>query len=563
MKKQVLRPGIKKPESGRRIGSGPARLLPVFCIILLLAGCGYGTADTAEQTEETVSRGEDETERTEREIVIPDDNYRNYYEIFVASFYDSDGDKTGDLNGVVQKLDYIQDMGFTGIWLMPVMPSPTYHKYDVTDYCGVDEEYGTTEDFRRLAEDCRERNIRLIIDMPMNHTSSEHPWFQAACEYLAGLETGEEIDEEACPYAGYYHFSREQENETYHPVPGTEWYYEGVFWSGMPDLNLEKEAVRRELEKAASFWIELGADGFRMDAALHYEENNTAFNTEVLRWMYDYCLQQNPDFYMVSEVWAGEKTIADYYGSGTPSLFNFDLADAEGKLIKAARGKYSAESLVDAMISYQEDFSARNPEWIDAPFLTNHDMGRTANALISDENDVKMAGGLLLTMGGSPFVYYGEEIGMRSRGTKDENKRLSMYWSDTDETGRTLDPPGADEGIGSAFGSVEEQLSDGTSILNYYRRALRLRNENPEIARGTARKVEALCNEQYAAVLKTWEDSSIAIVYNISDEEAEIDLKGGGLEEMEIRGSLTLNGEEIGRTQDVLCMPGQSVCILK
>ena len=167
---------------------------------------------------------------------------------------------------------------------------------------------------------------------------------------------GEEIDEEACPYAGYYHFSREQENETYHPVPGTEWYYEGVFWSGMPDLNLEKEAVRRELEKAASFWIELGADGFRMDAALHYEENNTAFNTEVLRWMYDYCLQQNPDFYMVSEVWAGEKTIADYYGSGTPSLFNFDLADAEGKLIKAARGKYSAESLVDAMISYQEDF---------------------------------------------------------------------------------------------------------------------------------------------------------------------------------------------------------------
>ena len=117
---------------------------------------------------------------------------------------------------------------------------------------------------------------------------------------------------------------------------------------------------------------------------------------------------------------------------------------------------------------------------------------------------------------------------MRSRGTKDENKRLSMYWSDTDETGRTLDPPGADEGIGSAFGSVEEQLSDGTSILNYYRRALRLRNENPEIARGTARKVEALCNEQYAAVLKTWEDSSIAIVYNISDEEAEIDLKEAG-----------------------------------
>lgn len=563
MKKQALFPGIRKPESGRSTGSGLARLLPVFCIVLLLAGCGYGTADMAERTEETVSQGEDVTKRTEREIVIPDDNYRNYYEIFVSSFYDSDGDGTGDLNGVAQKLDYIQDMGFTGIWLMPVMPSPTYHKYDVTDYCAVDERCGTTEDFRRLAEDCRERNIRLIIDMPINHTSSEHPWFQAACEYLAGLAAGEEITGETCPYAEYYHFSREQENENYYPVTGAEWYYEGVFWSGMPDLNLKNEAVRGELEKAASFWIELGAEGFRMDAVMHYEENDTAFNTEVLRWLYDYCLQQNPDFYMVSEVWAGEKTIADYYGSGTPSLFNFDLADAEGKLIKAARGKYSAESLADAILLYQEDFSAQNSGWIDAPFLTNHDMGRTANALISDENDVKMAGGLLLTMGGSPFVYYGEEIGMRSKGTKDENKRLSMYWSDTDEMGQTLDPSGADEGIGSAFGSVEEQLLDETSILNYYRRALWLRNENPEIARGTAEKVEALCNEQQAVILKTWEDSSIAIVYNISDEEAEIDLKEGGLEEREIRGNLTLNGEEIVRMQDVLCMPGQSVCILK
>lgn len=551
---------IKKRLYG--IGNGRLRLLPIFCIAIMLCACGNASTENKE-TGAFVDRQEKNSYAYEQELNIIDDNYRNYYEIFVYSFYDSDGDGIGDLNGVTQKLDYIADMGFNGIWLMPVMPSPTYHKYDVTDYYDIDAQYGTVEDFQTLLEACHDRGIRVVIDMVINHTSSQHEWFTAACEYLHTLEAGEEADLTDCPYVGYYHFSREQKNGDYYPVSDSDWYYEGVFWSEMPDLNLENETLRQELEAVASYWLEMGVDGFRMDAALHFEESDTAFNTETLNWLYSYCKEINPDFYMVSEVWASESTIADYYASGTPGFFNFDLADSEGKLIKAARGKLDAASLVSSMLTYQADFSAANPDYIDAPFITNHDMGRVCNALVSDENDLKMAGGLLMTMNGSPFVYYGEEIGMKSKGTKDENKRLPMYWSETNTEGMTDGPADADEGITSSFASVEEQLADETSILNYYKRALRLRNENPEIARGTITQVDSLCSGHQAAILKTWEDSTIAIVYNTSDEALEVELAGTELEAMGIRGYLTLNGEKVVLEGGRLNMPGQSICILK
>ena len=463
---------------------------------------------------------------------------------------------------MTQKLDYIQDMGFNGIWLMPVFQSTTYHKYDTVDYMQIDPEYGSTEDMQNLIEECHKRGIRIILDFVMNHTSSQHLWFTQACEYLEQLPRGAEPDEQECPYVGYYHFANEQKQD-YYQVKNADWYYEGVFWSEMPDLNLENEQLRAELEQIASYWIGMGIDGFRMDAAMHFEENDATTNTEILNWFYEYCLSQNPDFYMVSEVWANEASIADYYASGTPSMFNFDLADKEGKLIKAARGTYKAANLVQSMLKYQTDFAAKNPDYIDAPFITNHDMGRVANALRNDPDDLKMAGGLLMTLSGNPFVYYGEEIGMSSAGTKDENKRLPFIWSDTDTAGMTKGPKDADAGITSAFAGVEEQQADLDSILNYYKRALRLRNENPELARGTIEAVETLCDGHQAVITKTWEDSTIAVVYNTSDEAIEVNLAGSAIDSMAIRGYLTLHGEAITLENGVLTMPAQSICIMK
>ena len=569
-------------------------MLGMVMTMLCMSGCGKTANDMQESYEESGSIQENEQEKTEestqehsqaadtavnetanavggwigeeypyeQELQIVDDNYRNYYEIFVYSFYDSDGDGIGDLNGVTQKLDYIRNMGFNGIWLMPVFQSTTYHKYDTVDYMQIDPEYGSTEDMQNLIEECHKRGIRIILDFVMNHTSSQHPWFTQACEYLEQLPQGAEPDEQECPYVGYYHFANEQKQD-YYQVKNTDWYYEGVFWSEMPDLNLENEQLRAELGQIASYWIGMGIDGFRMDAAMHFEENDTTANTEILNWFYEYCLNQNPDFYMVSEVWANEAAIADYYASGTPSMFNFDLADKEGKLIKAARGTYKAANLVQSMLKYQTDFAAKNPDYIDAPFITNHDMGRVANALRNDSDDLKMAGGLLMTLSGNPFVYYGEEIGMSSAGTKDENKRLPFIWSDTDTAGMTKGPKDADAGITSAFAGEEEQQADSDSILNYYKRALRLRNENPELARGTIEAVETLCDGHQAVITKTWEDSTIAVVYNTSDEAIEVNLAGSAIDSMAIRGYLTLHGEAITLENGVLTMPAQSICIMK
>ena len=569
-------------------------MLGMVMTMLCMSGCGKTANDMQESYEESGSIQENEQEKTEestqehsqaadtavnetanavggwigeeypyeQELQIVDDNYRDYYEIFVYSFYDSDGDGIGYLNGVTQKLDYIRNMGFNGIWLMPVFQSTTYHKYDTVDYMQIDPEYGSTEDMQNLIEECHKRGIRIILDFVMNHTSSQHPWFTQACEYLEQLPQGAEPDEQECPYVGYYHFANEQKQD-YYQVKNTDWYYEGVFWSEMPDLNLENEQLRAELGQIASYWIGMGIDGFRMDAAMHFEENDTTANTEILNWFYEYCLNQNPDFYMVSEVWANEAAIADYYASGTPSMFNFDLADKEGKLIKAARGTYKAANLVQSMLKYQTDFAAENPDYIDAPFITNHDMGRVANALRNDPDDLKMAGGLLMTLSGNPFVYYGEEIGMSSAGTKDENKRLPFIWSDTDTTGMTKGPKDAEAGITSAFAGVEEQQADSDSILNYYKRALRLRNENPELARGTIEAVEALCDGHQAVITKTWEDSTIAVVYNTSDEAIEVKLTGSAIDFMAIRGYLTLHGEAITLENGVLTMPAQSICIMK
>jgi glycosidase len=532
------------------------RLIAGIVSVLLalnLFGCGKNS------TENVV----DDVNQT-AELNVIDDNYRNYYEIFVYSFYDSDGDGIGDLNGVTQKLDYIEDMGFNGIWLMPIMQSTTYHKYDVVDYYSIDSEYGTIDDFQNLVDECHNRGINVVIDFVINHSSSQNMWFELACDYLKALAPGDEPDIEDCPYVDYYHFSKEQVNSSYYNVPETDWYYEGSFWSEMPDLNLASVNLRTEIEDIARFWVQdIGVDGFRMDAAMHFEENDTAFNNEVLNWLYTFCKGINPDFYMVSEVWASKATIEDYYASLTPSMFNFDVAGAEGKIVKTARGSYKASAFVESMLGYQTDYSAANPDYIDAPFIDNHDMARVANNLMSNEDDMKMACGLLMTMNGSTFVYYGEEIGMSSSGTKDENKRLPFIWSSTDTTGMTNGPIDADKGIESAFPSADVQQDDNTSILNYYKRAIKLRNQNPEIARGEIKIIEELTEGNQAVITKTYNDTTIAILYNTSDEDMQINLTSTILEQMQLRGYLTLNNEAITLENKIVNMPPQSICILK
>ncbi len=189
------------------------------------------------------------------------------YEVFVASFRDGNGDRRGDLQGLAEALPYIKSLGADAVWMMPIHPSPSYHKYDVTDYLAIDPAYGTLEDFDALVQASNAQGIGMILDLVINHSSSRHPWFLKACEALAQGKDS--------PYIDYYVFSREQG----HPVPGADgWYYAGHFGTHMPEMNLDNENVRNEIAGILAFWLNRGAAGFRLDATTHYYEENTARN---------------------------------------------------------------------------------------------------------------------------------------------------------------------------------------------------------------------------------------------------------------------------------------------
>lgn len=566
------------------------RLVALFSIVLIFSmellffGCANknetvqteiqsdsGNIEESEQPIESEFNNEadfgSEYEFINMPLNIKEDKYRNFYEIFVYSFCDTNDDGIGDLNGVTQKLDYISDMGFNAIWLMPIMPSDTYHKYDVIDYMGIDNEYGTIEDMQNLIKEAHSKNIRVIIDFVMNHSSSKNEWFKEACDYLRTVGDGSDksIQEmiSDCKYVGYYHFEKEKISGTYYNVPGTDWYYEGSFWSEMPDLNYNSKDLRDEFEKIADFWVgKVGVDGFRMDATMHFEEGDTEFNNEVMNWIYNYCKNINPEFYMVSEVWSSESTIADYYKSETDSMFNFDAGNAEGKIIKAAKGSLKADKFVNSMLDYEKTFKEAYEDYIDAVFITNHDMGRVCNALMSEEDAIKYAGGLLMSMNGSTYVYYGEEIGMKSKGNKDENKRLPIDWGDEKEN--TKGPENADSNIEQSYENVKMQMINKNSILNYYKQALLIRNQNPEIARGTIKIVNEYTDGNLAMIIKSYEGNSIGIIYNNSkDENYEVDFSHSEYEKMEIVGYLTTDGQCIKKNEGIIDMPPRSIVYIK
>ena len=505
----------------------------LLCISMLsgslLTGCTGQTAATNESVQESVDASETEegTEAVDEaiaespmiqansgELNVIDDKYRTFFEIFVYSYYDSDGDGIGDIQGLIQKLDYINDgddtttddFGINGIWLMPIMPSTTYHKYDVIDYYDIDPEYGTLDDFKKLIEECHNRDIKVIIDMVINHTSSEHEWFTTACDYLKGLD-GKEPSESECPYFAYYNFSKDKLAEYYYSVPGTDWYYEGKFWSGMPDLNLANPAVRQEFDAITDFWMEIGVDGFRLDAAKEYYSDDTAANVEVLSWFNDMVKAKDENTYIVAEVWTGIDVYAKYYESGIDSIFDFGFADSDGliaNVVKGLGGK-NATSYGKSVASLEERFGKYNENYIDAPFYTNHDTGRSAGYYNGEnaESQLKMSAALNLFMSGSVFVYYGEELGMKGSG-KDENKRAPMYWTQDAEAEGMCDGPKDMDEVEMIFPSLEEQKEDSYSIYNFYKQAVLLRNRYPEIARGTVTYIEELSDKNVCVMKKWW-----------------------------------------------------------
>jgi len=414
------------------------------------------------------------------------------YEVFVRSFFDSDGDGIGDLAGLAAKLDYLNDgdpatrddLGVRCLWLMPIMPSGSYHGYDVTDFYRVDPRYGTEEDFRRLVEEAHARGIRVIVDMLINHLSDEHPWFKHAALYPDS------------PWRDWFRWADEPgpPNEwgtsNWHRSPyGDEWYY-GFFWRTMPDLDWETPAVREEMKRVASFWLrDMGADGLRLDAVRHLMENPvTGVATNVPRthdMMREYAAHVRavaPDAFTIGEVFDSTAALLPYYPDQLDAYFAFEISDAILDAVRSGSGR----GLLVSVLALQA--AAPPDRW--APFLRNHDQPRTLTVLGGDRARAKLAASLLLTLPGLPFVYYGEEIGMT--GDKpDPRIRTPMPWAVGPAAGFTTGLPWEPLHPDSIVANVAAQAHDPGSLLHHYRTLIRLRAEHPALGAGRLVPLEA------------------------------------------------------------------------
>jgi alpha-amylase len=439
------------------------------------------------------------------------------YEVFVRSFYDSDGDGVGDLRGLIEKLDYINDgdpatttdLGATCIWLMPIAQSPSYHGYDVTNYYEVNREYGTNEDFRRLMAEARRRGIHVIVDLVANHMSSEHPFFKSAL-----LDT-------ASPYRDWFIWAPAPR-----PAPGWEapvwhraWtrdeFYYGLFWGGMPDINLAHPDATAMLKDVARFWLEdMGVDGFRMDAVGHFFEGPAGewkHDPAVHPWLRDFAAhlrQVAPHAFTIGEVWDGTEAIRPYYPDQLDNYFIFEVADA---LVNAVRGG-SGAALMDAVRRAQRDLP--RGRW--SPFLRNHDQTRTMTEFQGHVPRARLAATLLLTLPGFPFLYYGEELGMMAD-KPDPRLRTPMHWTLERAAGFTRGVPWEPLQPDSFTANVAVQNDEPGSLLDHHRRLIRLRGAHPALGADAEFIPLETGRDGVVAYLRQARGQTVIVVANLGD----------------------------------------------
>ncbi len=436
-----------------------------------------------------------------------------FYEVFVRSFADSDGDGIGDLRGLTAHLDDLNDgdpatttdLGIEGIWLMPIAKSPSYHGYDVSDERAVEPDYGSLADLQALVAAAHDRGIAVISDLVLNHTSDQHPWF---ADSLAG--TGH--DDWYIWSATNPGYGGPDGQTVWHPA-GDRWYY-GQFGAGLPDLNLRNPAVTAEMEAVARYWLTtVGFDGFRLDAIKHLiEDGRTQVNTpETHAWLQafrDAIHDTAPNALLVGEVYDLAQAVAPYVPEDVDLAFDFGLAQATIDSIR--RG--DAGPLTSA---FDEDAALFGPGE-GADFLTNHDQARIASQLREDPASLRLAAGLLLTDGPTPFLYYGEEIGLTGE-KPDEDIRTPLAWTgDGPAAGFTTGTPWEPLVAGWEDRNVADQAADPTSLLSEYRDLIRLHERHPALRAGEVVRLTA-SDPAVSAIVRAVPGERLAIVANLSD----------------------------------------------
>lgn len=495
------------------------------------------------------------------------DKYRNFYEIFVNSFCDSDGDDTGDLQGIISQLDYLNDgdpdsgddLGIDGIWLTPIMPSKSYHKYDVENYYDIDPDFGTLDDFDELVEECHKRGINLIIDLVLNHISAANPLYTQAVEEV---ENGN-LDGNA----QYFEIHKPSyfSDDTQVNLIGAGYACEANFSHEMPEWNLNSEKTREEFTNIAKFWLDRGVDGFRLDACKYYTNKSTD-GTEFLKWFYETCRKINPDVYMVGENWTDDSDIKDLYESGVDSQFAFKFSSSTGIIVSNIIAQNGAAT-VKKIMNYDNKMDEANPNEINAMFLSNHDQVRIANTLepqgLASE---KLAAAVYLLCPGSPYIYYGEEIGIKAPVTTNDSAFRTQMIFDSDNLPTIFVNGMGDEPEVPTYGGVKQQLADKDSLLNYYRRILKIKLQNPEIARGKMTAVEELGDKNIGAYYIEDDGSKLMIIHNFSKTaEKELTITDDMIKNPSVRADLVAESSDkhIEIKDGKLTLPAQSTVILK
>lgn len=448
-----------------------------------------------------------------------------FYQVFIRSFYDSDGDGVGDIRGLIDRLDYLNDgdpntttdLGVTGLWLLPIHPAASYHGYDVTDYYAVNPEYGTLDDFRELLDEAHRRGIRVIIDLVLNHTSDQHPWF------VASQQSGS-------PYRNWYVWSATDPGRpNWHRDVAGDYYY-GYFSERMPDLNYVEPAVTAEMQKIVSFWMrDIGVDGFRLDAAKYLiEEGAVIQNSDSTHAWYaafrPFYKALNPKALTVGEVWDLSPIAAEYsQGDQLDLTFDFDLEETFIISLRTGRAADAANTL-------SRDHALFQPGQY-ATFLANHDLNRAMSQLAANENKARAGATLLLTAPGAPFIYYGEEIGMLGK-KPDEDIRTPMQWSAEANGGFSLGTPWRTVNPDYPDRNVAAQSNDPDSLLVHYRTLIRLRNQHAALRVGDLAIVQSDQPSVFAS-LRSSLDETVLVVVNLGDKplnDVQLSLDAGPLQ---------------------------------
>ena len=440
-----------------------------------------------------------------------------FYEIFVRSFYDSDGDGIGDIQGIIEKLDYLNDgnpntssdLGVTALWLMPIFPSPSYHGYDVTDYRDIHPDYGSMDDFRALVNAAHSRGIKVIIDFVGNHTSDQHPWFTSSAN------NNDKRD---------WYIWRSSAPDYNGPWGQTVWhernnaYYYGIFWGGMPDLNYNNQEVTNEIKNTVRFWKEdIGVDGFRIDAVKHWIENgsNQENTAQTLSWWRDfYVFQKSIDagLMTVGEAWTSTQNIAPYTDNRLDYCFEFDLANAilDGVINQSGAG----------ITNKMNEILSTYPEGQYGTFLTNHDQDRSFNRLGQSPARARLAASILLSLPGVPYLYYGEEVGMLGQ-KPDENIRRPMQWSSEANAGFSSQTPWHPINTNFADANVADQSQDQNSLWRHYQKWISTRNNTAALRKGTYTAVNAGSTTVFAFLRVLDNQTPVLALHNLSTQNRE------------------------------------------